>query len=235
QPTIKLASAFLEDGVCLIAEIKKASPSRGLLMPNFDPAMLSDIYVENGARALSVLTDRRFQGELKHLEIVKMTTSNRFIPVLRKDFIFDPYQIYEARAGGADAILLIAAILSVNQISDLLDLCGKVGLQALVEVHDKAEVEVAIAGGAEFIGINNRDLRTFETDLSVTERLAHLVPEEKMLVSESGIFTADDIIRLYNAKVNAVLVGEALVTAPDVGAKVRELAEAVSVPTRRND
>ena len=229
QPPVKFSSAFPRDGVSLIAEIKKASPSRGLLMPNFNPTILANIYLENGAKALSVLTDRRFQGKLKHLDMVKKIAEQRSISVLRKDFIFDPYQIYEARAYGADALLLIAAILSTKQISNLLDLCHEIGLQALVEVHDKAEVEIAIAGGARYIGINNRDLRTFETDLSVTERLAHLIPCDKMLVSESGIFTPDDVVRLHKARVNAVLVGEALVTAPDIGAKVRELAQAAPV------
>ena len=228
-PPLNLSGALMGGGVRLIAEVKKASPSRGLLRPEFDPVDLAQTYVDNGAAAVSVLTDAHFQGEPEHLAKIKSSGASGRAPVLRKDFIFDPYQIYEARAYGADALLLIAAILSTKQISNLLDLCHEIGLQALVEVHDKAEVEVAIAGGARFIGINNRDLRTFETDLSVTERLAHLIPCDKMLVSESGIFTPDDIVRLHKARVNAVLVGEALVTAPDIGAKVRDLAQAAPV------
>ena len=144
QATVKFSSVFPGDGVSLIAEIKKASPSRGLLMPNFSPTMLANIYIENGARALSVLTDRRFQGKLKHLDMVKKIAEERSISVLRKDFIFDPYQVYEARAYGADALLLIAAILSAKQISNLLDLCHKIGLEALRS--DKVENKRGIIG-----------------------------------------------------------------------------------------
>ena len=223
---LDLAGALVGDRVRLIGEVKKASPSRGLLAPSFDPVVLAQTYVANGAAAVSVLTDSRFQGKPRHLELVKEATADHRVPVLRKDFIFDSYQVFEARAWGADALLLIAAILSAQQMSDLLALSQELGLQALVEVHGEGELEMAVGAGAEIIGINNRDLRTFKTDLSVTERLAPQAPAEKVLVSESGVFTAEDVARLRDMKVNAVLVGEALVTAPDVGAKVRELAQA---------
>ena len=221
---LNLSGALLGDRVRLIAEIKKASPSRGLLVPSFDPEVLAKTYVNNGAAAVSVLTDPRFLGTLEHLAMVKKAVDPNRTPVLRKDFIFDPYQVYEARAHGADALLLIVAVLSQEQLVSLLSLCQKLWVQALVEVHDEAELTRALDAGAEIIGINNRDLHTFETDLSVTERLVGRVPRGKISVSESGIFTAADVARLRGIMVNAVLVGEALVTAPDVGAKARELA-----------
>ena len=225
QPApLNLSGALMGDQVRLIAEVKKASPSRGLLAPNFDPVVLAETYVNNGAVALSVLTDPRFEGTLEHLEAVKKTVEPHRAPVLRKDFIFDPYQVYESRAHGADALLLIVAILSQEQLEELLSLCQRFWLQTLVEVHNEEELKRALDAGSEIIGINNRDLHTFETDLSVTERLAGQIPRGKIIVSESGIFTAQDVIRLRNHKVNAVLVGEALVTATDIGAKVRELA-----------
>ena len=221
---LNLSGALLGDRVRLIAEVKKASPSRGLLAPSFDPEVLAKTYVNNGAAAVSVLTDPRFQGTLEHLAVVKKATNPNRTPVLRKDFIFDPYQVYEARAHGADALLLIVAVLSQEQLVGLLSLCQELWVQALVEVHDETELARALDAGAETIGINNRDLHTFETDLSVTERLAGRVPRGKVIVSESGIFTAADVARLRGSRVNAVLVGEALVTAPDVGDKARELA-----------
>ncbi|MFB3092364.1 MAG: indole-3-glycerol phosphate synthase TrpC [Dehalococcoidia bacterium] len=221
---LNLSGALLGDRVRLIAEVKKASPSRGLLAPNFDPVALASTYVNNGAAAISVLTDPRFQGTLEHLKAVKKAIEPQSVPILRKDFIFDPYQVYETRACGADALLLIVAILSQEQLKELFTLCQELWLQTLVEVHNEGELEIALKAGAEIIGINNRNLHTFDTDLSVTERLAGLVPRGKIIVSESGIFTAQDVVRLRSIKVNAVLVGEALVTARDIGAKVRELA-----------
>jgi indole-3-glycerol phosphate synthase len=230
---LNLSGALMGDRIRLIAEVKKASPSRGLLAPNFDPVALATTYVNNGAAAISVLTDPRFQGTREHLMAVKEAAKPKRAPVLRKDFIFDPYQVLEARAWGADALLLIVAILSPQQLKDLLKLCQQFWLQTLVEVHNEAELDQAIQAGAEIIGINNRDLHTFKTDLSVTERLAPKVPRGKIIVSESGIFTADDVAKLRAMRVNAVLVGEALVTAPDVGAKVRELAgQPVETPRR---
>lgn len=238
QPTpANLSGALMGDGVHLIAEIKQASPSRGLLCADFDPVSLANTYADNGAAAISVLTDPRFQGTLEHLENVKMAVSPHKIPVLRKDFIFDPYQVYEARAYGADALLLIVAILTPQQMKELLALSQRFWLQCLVEVHSQEELDTALEVGAEIIGINNRDLHTFQTDLSVTENLAPMVPPGKIIVSESGINTEQDMIKLRRLGVHAALVGEALLTASDVAAKVRELAgyDAVSahIPQER--
>lgn len=220
---LNLSGALLGGGVRLIAEVKKASPSRGLLMPDFDHLKLAETYAANGAAAISCLTDLRFQGELSFLQQIKETGASQRAPVIRKDFIFDPYQVVETRAAGADAMLLIVAILEPAQLKELLDAAQAHWMQCLVEVHDEAELETAVDAGAEIIGINNRDLRTFTTDLSVTERIAPLVPRGKQIVSESGIFTRDHLRQMNKVRVNAVLVGEALVTAPDVGEKVREL------------
>ena len=221
---LNLSGSLIGGGIRLIAEVKKASPSRGLLSPDFDPVRLAETYVSNGAAAISCLTDPRFQGELAHLSAIKQSGASGRTPVLRKDFIFDPYQIYEARAAGADGILLIVAILGPSQLKDLLETAQSLWMQCLVEVHHEAELETAVEEGADIIGINNRDLHTFTTDLAVTQRLAPLVPRGKVMVSESGIFTRDDLRLLNRSRVNAVLVGEALVTAPDVAAKVRELS-----------
>lgn len=221
---LNLSGALLGDRVRLIAEVKKASPSRGLLAENFDPQGLAQTYVDNGAAAISVLTDPRFQGTLEDLETVAQVAGPRRTPVIRKDFIFDPYQVYEARSRGADGLLLIAAILSPSHLAEMLSVCQELWIQTLVEVHDEVELEAAVEAGAEIIGINNRNLHTFETDLSVTERLARMAPRGKIIVSESGIFTAGHVSMLAGLGVNAVLVGEALVTAEDTAAKVRELA-----------
>ena len=221
---LDLYGALMGDSVRLIAEVKKASPSRGLLSPDFDPVRLAETYVANGAAAVSCLTDPHFQGELAHLSAIKRSGASAGAPVLRKDFIFDPYQVYEARATGADGILLIVAILEPSKLQELLEIARSLGMQCLVEVHDEGELETAVYAGADIIGINNRDLHTFTTDLAVTQRLAPMVPSGKVVVSESGIFTREDLRLLGLARVNAVLVGEALVTAPDVAAKVRELS-----------
>ena len=220
---LNLSGALLGGGVRLIAEVKKASPSRGLLMPDFDHLKLAETYAANGAAAISCLTDLRFQGELSFLQQIKDTGASQRAPVIRKDFLFDPYQVVETRAAGADAMLLIVAVLEPTQLKELLDAAQAHWMQCLVEVHDEAELETAVDVGAEIIGINNRDLRTFSTDLSVTERIAPLVPRGKQIVSESGICTRDHLRQMNKVRVNAVLVGEALVTAPDVGEKVREL------------
>jgi len=221
---LNLSGALLGGGVRLIAEVKKASPSRGLLSPDFDPERLAATYVANGAAAVSCLTDPRFQGKLAHLAAIKESGASGRAPVLRKDFIFDPYQVYEARAARADGILLIVAILDPPLLQELLAAAQSLWMQCLVEVHDESELETALSAGAEIIGINNRDLHTFATDLAVTGRLAPLVPRGRVIVSESGIFTRDDLRMLQRLRVNAALVGEALVTAPDTAAKVRELA-----------
>jgi len=220
---LNLSGALLGGGVRLIAEVKKASPSRGLLLPDFDHLKLAETYAVNGAAAISCLTDPRFQGELAHLREIKETGASQRAPVIRKDFIFDSYQIVESRAAGADALLLIVSILEPTQLKELLDLAQTYWMQCLVEVHDEGQLETAVNAGAEIIGINNRDLHTFTTDLAVTERLAPLVPRGKLIVSESGIFTRVHLRQLNQVRVNAALVGEALVTAPDIGEKVREL------------
>lgn len=208
----------------LIAEVKRASPSKGLLRHRFDALEIATTYEQNGAAALSVLTDQHFfQGNMGVLQAVREAVA---LPVLRKDFIFDPYQIYEARAGGADALLLIVGLLGDRALRDLLALTRELGMEALVEVHDEAEVERALAAEAAIIGINNRDLRTFEVDFETTARLRPRIPAGVTVVAESGIRTPGDVQRLGAMGVDAMLVGETLVRAKDVGAKVRELLQA---------
>ncbi len=207
----------------LIAEIKRASPSKGRLVKNFEPTRLAGAYVANGARAVSILTDREyFQGSLNDLTDVRRQYPS--IPILRKDFIFHPYQVYEARAAGADALLLIVAGLEAAQLADLNILVNALGMSALVEVHSLPELEVARSISPRLVGINNRDLHTFQTDLETTFQLMPYVPIGIGVVSESGIRTAEDIWRLARAGVGAILVGEALITAPDPAAKARKLA-----------
>ena len=223
-PALNLAGTLWGESVRIIAEIKKASPAKGLLRPDFDPVSLATAYAENGAAAISVLTNAdHFQGSIQHMEAVRKAVNPRAIPVLRKEFIFDPYQVYEARAYGADAILLIVAMLTPEKLRHLLELAKTFWMQCLVEVHDAEELKLALDAGAEIVGINNRDLRTFKTDIEVTERLAPLIASDKVIVSESGIDNRDDVQRVKRAGAHAALVGEALVTATDVGAKLREL------------
>ena len=222
-----LSRALQGEGVSLIAEVKKASPSRGLLAPDFDPVALARTYAENGASAISVLTEApHFQGRLEFLAEIKEALGPGCPPLLRKDFIFDEYQVWEARAWGADAILLIASILEEGEMRELLAEARGLGMDALVETHTEAEVEMSLSAGAAIIGINNRDLATFEVDLETTRKLRPLVPVEKPVVAESGIFTRDDVAMAAGWGVDAVLVGEGLVKSGDVGAKVRELASA---------
>ncbi len=228
---LDFAAALRAPGVSLIAEVKRASPSRGLLCHDFDPERLARTYVTHGAAAISVLTDARFfQGKLEHLTQVKETVvaQGRPIPVLRKDFIFDPYQVWEARVAGADAILLIVAVLGERDLRDLLAETRRLGMEALVEVHNEQELARALTAGARIVGINNRDLRTFTVDLGVTERLRPLVPPDIVVVSESGIHTPEDVKRLAALGVDAILVGEAFVRAkPEQrGPKVRAFVEA---------
>ena len=223
-----LSGSLMGGSIRLLAETKKASPSKGLLRSNYDPVVLARSYADNGAAAISVLTETaHFQGSLDHMAAVKKSLSDKKLPVLRKDFVFEEYQVYEARAYGADAILLIVAILSPDLLSELLKQCQKLWVQALVEVHDESELEIALIAGAEIIGINNRDLRTFQTDISVTEKLAPMVPSGKIIISESGIHSREDIIRLGNIGVDAVLIGEALVTSDNPGNKVAELLKGI--------
>lgn len=228
-PPVRDFAAALRGGgsVALIAEVKKASPSRGVLLEHFDHLELAQTYREHGAAALSVLTDAHFfQGSLSYLHEIR-TRPEGAPPLLRKDFLLDPYQLYEARAAGADAVLLIVAALDDAMLRSLLDLAHTLGMAALVEVHTADELGRALAAGARIVGVNNRDLHTFTTTLETTERLAAQLPggsARPLLVSESGIFRAADVARLRDCGVDAVLVGEALVTAPDIGARVRELA-----------
>ncbi len=216
------AAALKGDDVRLIAEVKKASPSRGVIARDLDPVKLAQTYAENGATAISVLTEERyFEGSLEHLSAISAELEK--IPLLRKDFIFDPYQVYESRAYGAAALLLIVAILSNNELAELLSLSHELGMKCLVEVHDEAELERALISGAQIIGINNRDLQTFAVDLQTTKRLRPLIPQDRTVVSESGIRDRGDVQRLRQWGVDAMLVGEALVAAADVAKKMREL------------
>ncbi|MBA3003076.1 MAG: indole-3-glycerol phosphate synthase TrpC [Desulfurivibrio sp.] len=208
-------------GVAVIAEAKKASPSKGVIRPDFDPVAIARSYQAGGAQALSVLTDVDFfQGSLSYIPAVRAAVS---LPVLRKDFIIDPLQIREARAYGADAILLIAAILETGQIQDYLALASELGMDALVEVHDEAEVEKAVTAGSRLIGVNNRDLRDFSMDLNTTFRLQKMIPLEIPLVSESGIRDHQDMEKLAEHGVRAALVGETLMRAADPAEALRVL------------
>lgn len=208
----------------LIAEVKKASPSRGVLCENFDPLKIAQTYHEHGAAALSVLTDREFfQGSLDHLRVIREKVP---LPALNKEFMVDELQFYEARAYLADAVLLIVAALDRVQLIDFYHLARQeFGLDILLEVHHERELDLVLERlpGARIIGINNRDLTTFVTSLDVTLRLTTRIPKDKLIVSESGIFTRDDVRRVAEAGVRAILVGESLMTAKDVGAKIKEL------------
>lgn len=207
--------------VRLIAEVKRASPSRGLLRADFDPAALARAYQEAGAAAISVLTDERFfQGHLDHLAAVRRAAS---LPVLRKDFILDEIQIPQSVAAGADAILLIAAALLAEKLRALRLRAAEAGLASLVEVHDEVDLDRALESGAEIIGLNNRDLGDFSVSLAVTERLRPRIPGGRLVVSESGVHERSDVLRLQEAGVDAILVGEAVVRAADPAAKLREL------------
>jgi Indole-3-glycerol phosphate synthase len=205
----------------LIAEIKKASPSKGILRGDFNPVKIAITYQAGGASAISVLTDERFfEGRLEYISKVRGNVS---IPILRKDFFIDEYQIYETVAIGAEAILLIPEILSMAEVTKFYNLATELGLDCLVEVHNEEDIEKALAIGASIIGINNRDLHTFKVDLGVTQRLIRLIPQNKVIVSESGIKSYEDIMFLKSLGINAVLVGEAFMEADDISAKMRDL------------
>lgn len=224
-PALDFAAALRRpspaDGIRMIAEVKKASPSKGLIRAEFDPVAIARAYERSGASGISVLTDEKyFQGHLDYLKAVRRAVG---IPLLRKDFIIDPYQIYEARAAGADAILLIAAVLSRERISEFMGIAAGIGMVSLVETHTADEMESALSAGAKVIGINNRDLQTFETTLSATLTLAKMVSDGCILVSESGISTRDDVKMLQDAGVDAILVGESLMRESDPSMKVKEL------------
>jgi indole-3-glycerol phosphate synthase len=205
----------------LIAEVKKASPSKGVIREDFDPLMIARTYEESGAACLSVLTEEKFfQGKLQYLDAIRRTAG---LPLLRKDFIIDEYQIYEARAAGADAILLIAACLEKQQIEDFIGIAGRTGLDALVESHTYKELDRSLLAGAAIVGINNRNLSTFTVSLQTTLDLLKDIPEDRTVVSESGIKTRDDVVKLAEAGVDAILVGESLMREKDIKKKVKEL------------
>ncbi len=226
-PTRDFHGAIATDSptIRLIAEIKKASPSAGLIRNDFDPIRIANLYAENGAAALSVLTDRTyFQGELTFIEAVKKEVPP---PVLRKDFIIDAYQIDESRAAGADAVLLITAILAASQIEDYAAQAHELGMTSLIEIHDERELEIALPlinpARRTILGINNRDLAVQQIDLSTTKRLAALLPTGTVFAAESGLKTRDDVLAMHHAGASAVLIGETFMRAPDIAAKVREL------------
>ena len=205
----------------LIAEVKKKSPSKGIIREDFDPVGIARTYAENGASAISVLTDREFfAGELAYLSAIREAVT---LPLLRKDFTIDPYHIYQARLAGADAVLLIVSILTLAQLREFTEIARDLGLASLVEVHTEAELELALTGGAEIVGINNRDLKTFHTDIATTFHLRDSIPTDKIVISESGINTNKDVVKLKDAGINAILVGESLMRSPNIGDKVREL------------
>jgi indole-3-glycerol phosphate synthase len=225
-PPLNFAAALAAPGMRLIAEVKGASPSKGVLIEPFEPGVIAADYLAAGADAISVLTDEAFfKGSLDYLREVKALSvaSPRPAPTLRKDFLLDRYQLAEARAAGADAILLIVAMLDDDTLRELHTVAQEWGLAALVEVHNEAETERALAAGATIIGINNRDLHSFRVDLATTERLAPQIPQGVTIVGESGISTVEDVRRLAAAGVDAILVGESLVKAPDRGAAIRAL------------
>ncbi len=207
--------------ISLIAEVKKASPSRGVIRPDFDPCDIVKTYKETGVQAISVLTEEDyFLGDINYINKIKQLVE---LPILRKDFIIQPYQIYESRAFGADALLLITELLSQESLSEFLDLSKSLGMDCLVEVHTEKDIKKALKAKAEFIGINNRDLNTLKVDLRTTERLYPLIPKDKTVVVESGIKTYQDILFLKVLGVKAVLIGEAFMEASDIQARIREI------------
>src|SRR5687768_11849244 len=226
-PLLEGEGPGVRSGVRLIAELKRASPSKGILAPHLDLFQVAEIYAQNGASAISVLTDEKFfLGKLETLRELRFTRRSE-MPLLRKDFIIDEVQLFESRANGADAVLLIAAALPDDQhFADLHALALELGLTPLVEVHDEVETERALKlRNIRLIGINNRNLATFDVSLETTERLRSMLPDDVAVVAESGIFTSQDVQRLAQIDIDAILVGEALITSEDIAAKVRELSK----------
>lgn len=223
RPTRGFARGLFGDTRRIIAEVKKASPSKGLIRADFDAVAIASDYAAHGASAISVLTEERFfQGSLVHLEQVHEAVS---VPLLRKDFMLDPYQIVEAKSYGADAVLLIAALLEPNLMRELREQASALALDSLIEVHTETEMAFAVAAGAQMIGINNRDLRTFAVNLSTTERLAPLAPPRTPVICESGIDGVEQMRRVEKLGVHVFLIGEALMRAPAPGTKLRELLQ----------
>lgn len=219
-----LRAAMSRPGLSLIAEIKRASPSRGRFPVEIDAAQLAREYADSGADAISVLTDEPFfEGSLDDLRAVTKAVSELETPVLRKDFVLDDYQLLEARVAGASAVLLIVAALDQAKLEELLALSGERGLEALVEVHDEEELDRAMAAGSTLIGVNNRNLHTFDVDLAVSERIARQKPDGVVMLGESGIFTRDDAVRMAEAGLDGILVGESLVVSSDRKSAIAEL------------
>jgi indole-3-glycerol phosphate synthase len=231
-PPLDFAAALrAQKGVALIAEVKRASPSKGLIARDWDPVLIADTYARGGAAAISCLTDGRFfQGKLEYLTEIKerQREVGRLAPVLRKDFVYHEYQVHESRMAGADAILLIVSVLGDNDLKRLRQLAESMGMAALVEVHDEHELERALKSEAQMIGVNNRNLKTFEVDIETTGRLRALIPSDKLLVSESGIRDADDVRHMGEMGCDAILVGETFCKLPQAerGDKVREFVHA---------
>ncbi len=218
EPCRDFRQALISGDCNIIAEVKCASPSRGRLTADFDPVRIADIYEQNGADAISVLTDEKyFAGHKNYLTQIKQKIK---LPLLRKDFIIDPLQIYETRAIGADAILLIVHVLG-KKLAEFISSSQEIGLNPLVEVHTEEELKLALAAGAEIIGINNRNLDTFVTDIETSRKLREQIPADKIVVAESGIMSRANIEFLMQANIHAFLIGEALITAPDIGKKLR--------------
>jgi indole-3-glycerol phosphate synthase len=217
-------AALKRPGLAVIAEMKQRTPSMGVLSEDYMPGDLARAYTVGGAAAISVLTHMAsFGGRPEHVVSARFATD---LPILRKDFVTDPYEVGEARAAGADAILLIVAALDRNRLGELLSVTRSRGLAALVEVHNEGEVEVALASGARLIGVNNRDLRTFDVDLGLTERVRKAIPADVLVVAESGIHSVADARRMREAGADAILVGESLMRSDDPAARIRELASA---------
>lgn len=221
RPFTGALRARAAQGTAVIAEVKKGSPSKGIIRPDFDPVEIARCYERAGAACLSVLTDERFFfGRLEYLGTIRRAVG---LPLLRKEFIIDPYQVYEARVFGADAILLIAAALDDGTLAELAGLAAELQMDVLLEVHDEAELERALAVPTPMLGINNRNLKTFHTDLAVTERLLPSIPSDRLVVAESGIRTREDICRLQRAGAGAFLIGESLVREQDIEGKLAML------------
>lgn len=220
-PPRDFAAALNQDYVALIAEVKKASPSKGVFLADFDPLDIAQTYASYGASAISILTDEQFfQGHLDYLRQIRHKIN---LPILRKEFILDWYQVIESRVAGADALLLIAACLDDSQLADLYQLTTELGMVALVEVHNEQEMERSLTLHPQVIGINNRNLHTFEVDLHITHRLAALCPTDTLLVSESGIYTTADVEQVAKAGTHAILVGESLILAEDRPTQIQAL------------